>query len=358
MANLGIPELIKPFRSGSDKGEFRLKKIIDKVENGEIFKTKNGDKILFYINEQIANAIQKYDFKYLSTIKNKPWFKDTDDLEYKVSSLLKTDEFGGKLEAADDNKKGVDPHEIMTAAIIYKYGKNGKQFPSSLINKYSSDRKLCSNDIERLKPYGSKVKGSKQIEIDSFTNDFDAYAQAISAANGFLKHLSSGSKVIEVHATGAAWGQEISKFAIKDHPLFGREHYNSSDLVVKTIKNGIIHWIGISLKKKPPQGADPTIINKTIVGMDGIFRTLVKRGEIPNREIHNIYNQRSIFFAKVIKKSLGSSDQKISSFAKKALGLKNSSEIASFIANDLDPLIKKGGSFSHSKKILKFANII
>lgn len=355
MANLGIPELIKPFRSGPDKGQFRLKKVIDKIESGEPFKTKLGDKVLFYINEEIGKAIQEYNFKYLSTVKTKSWFKDAEDVNYKVSSLLKTNEFGGKLESADDSKKGVDPHEIMTAAIIYKYGKNGKQFPSSLINKYSNDRELCSMDIERLKPYGNKVKGSKQIEVDSFTNDFDAYAQAISAANGFLKHLSSGSKVVEVHATGAAWGQEINQFAIKDHPLFGREHYNSSDLVVKTIKNGVFHWIGISLKKKPPEGNDPTIINKTIIGMDGIFRTLVKRGEIPNKEIHNIYNQRSIFFANVIKKALGSSDQKINSFAKKALGLKNSSEVASFIKDELDPLLKRGGSFSHNKKILKFA---
>jgi hypothetical protein len=355
MANLGIPELIKPFRSGPDKGQFRLKKVIDKIENGEPFKTKFGDKVLLYINEEIGKAIQEYDFKYLSGVKTQSWFKDFDDTKYKVSSLLKTNEFGGKLESTDDGKKGVDPHEIMTAAIIYKYGKNGKQFPSSLISRYSNDRELCSMDIERLKPYGSKVKGSKQIEVDSFTNDFDAYAQAISAANGFLKHLSSGSKVIEVHATGAAWGQEISKFAIKDHPLFGREHYNSSDLVVKTIKNGVVHWIGISLKKKPPEGADPTIINKTIVGMDGIFRTLVKRGEIPNKEIHNIYNQRSIFFANVIKKALASPDQKISSFARKALGLKNASEVSSFIKDELDPLVRKGGSFSQNKKILKFA---
>lgn len=355
MANLGIPELIKPFRSGPDKGQFRLKKVIDKIENGEPFKTKLGDKVLFYINEEIGKAIQEYNFKYLSTVKTQSWFKDVDDTKYKVSSLLKTNEFGGKLESADDGKKGVDPHEIMTAAIIYKYGKNGKQFPSSLISRYSNDRELCSMDIERLKPYGSKVKGSKQIEVDSFTNDFDAYAQAISAANGFLKHLSSGSKVIEVHATGAAWGQEISKFAIKDHPLFGREHYNSSDLVVKTIKNGVVHWIGISLKKKPPEGADPTIINKTIVGMDGIFRTLVKRGEIPNKEIHNIYNQRSIFFANVIKKALASPDQKVSSFARKALSLKNASEVSSFIKDELNPLVKRGGSFSQNKKILKFA---
>ena len=47
MANLGIPELIKPFRSGPDKGEFRLKKIIDKIDGGEVFKTKTGDKVLF-----------------------------------------------------------------------------------------------------------------------------------------------------------------------------------------------------------------------------------------------------------------------------------------------------------------------
>ena len=75
MANLGIPELIKPFRSGPDKGQFRLKKVIDKIENGEPFKTKFGDKVLLYINEEIGKAIQEYDFKYLSGVKTQSWFK-------------------------------------------------------------------------------------------------------------------------------------------------------------------------------------------------------------------------------------------------------------------------------------------
>ena len=94
MANLGIPELIKPFRSGPDKGEFRLKKIIDKIDGGEIFKTKTGDKVLFYSSKDIEKAIREYDFKHLSTVKTQPWFRDADDATYRVSSLLKTNEFG------------------------------------------------------------------------------------------------------------------------------------------------------------------------------------------------------------------------------------------------------------------------
>lgn len=356
-STLSIGELIKPFQRGPDKGQFRLKMVIDKIADEDPFRTaRDGDKILFYKDETIEKAITSYDFKTLSTMtrgaKGK-WFVDAEGNEYSASALSKTPQFGG----GGGSGASVDPHEIMTGAIILKYGATGKTFPQSKINKYSSDTSLCTKDIEDLKSFGSKVNGSKQVEVDSFDNDYQAFAQAISAANGFLEHLKSSSKVKEVYATGSKWAKEISKFAVKDHPLMKGAHYNSADLVVKVENGNGVDWIGISLKKKAlgPKEADPTVINKTIVGMDGLFRKLVGQGSLKNKDIHQIYNQRSIFFANVVKKTLSSSNPTIKNRAMKIYGLKTQADIQKFIIDKIDKPLKKGGNLNEGKKILKLA---
>ena len=47
-STLSIGELIKPFQRGPDKGQFRLKMVIDKIADEDPFRTaRDGDKILF-----------------------------------------------------------------------------------------------------------------------------------------------------------------------------------------------------------------------------------------------------------------------------------------------------------------------
>ena len=54
---------------------------------------------------------------------------------------------------------------------------------------------------KKLKKFGDDIvttESDKDQKIEQFSLNFEAYAQAISAANGFLENLDSGSKVEKV----------------------------------------------------------------------------------------------------------------------------------------------------------------
>jgi len=329
MASLNFNEITKTFgRSSPYSGELRLTEITRKIESKSPFVMKSGgDKVLTFKKEKDGtDAIKKayesldLDIIYKSSTKRNSSFIDSDGNDVGLTELTKTNEFGGEMESKGG---GSDPHELMTASLILHYGKKGKKgVPKNVYSNLRNSSRVLIALKETAKnivmPQGDFVK-----KVEAFDYNFESYAQAISAADGFLKNLDSGSKVTKVYGTGRSWDKILKKYKIDDHLLFGKKDYNSSDLVVEVSKTGVAKcFVGISLKKKGIglKAKDPTVINKTVIGTDGLFKSLVKRGYTDMYpKLKNVYKQRSQFFYNVIEASLKSKDTRTSGNAKKIL---------------------------------------
>ena len=339
MASLNFAEITKPFRQSPYN--LRLTKITEKIESKTPFVMESGeDKVLTFKTPDIKKAYESFDpdiiHKY-STKRNSS-FIDSDGNDVGLTELTKTQEFGSTTATKEG---GPDPHELMTASLILRYGRKGKK---GVPKNVYSDLKIASKVLIALKANAKNIdmpQGDLKKKVEAFDCDFESYAQAISAANGFLKNLDSGSKVTKVYGTGRSWDKILKKYKIDDHLLFGKKDYNSSDLVVEVSKTGDAKcFVGISLKKKGTglKAIDPTIINKTVIGTDGLFKSLVKQGYTDMYpKLKNVYKQRSQFFYNVIEKSLESKDTKISGNAKKML-LKNGQSVDDYLIGD----VKKG----------------
>ena len=192
----------------------------------------------------------------------------------------------------------------MTAALIAQYGGSRRKVPTSEYESLSA----ADKHIKKLKSVAGRVKGHKPKDIAAFDGDYANYARAVSAANGFLSKLNTNSKVREVYQTGAKWSTEIAKYGMNSHELFGKQNYNSSDIVIRVESaENTKKIIGVSLKKKnKEQSADPTVINKTVMGERGLFSALVKQKDMPILEKHlgKLYQARAQFFFNVIKSAL------------------------------------------------------
>ena len=342
MASLNFAEIIKTFgRSSPYSGELRLTEITRKIESKSPFVMKSGgDKVLTFKTGDIKKAYESLDLDiiYKSSTKRNSSFIDSDGNDVGLTELTKTNEFGGEMESQGSSP---DPHELMTASLILRYGRKGKK---GVPKNVYSDLKIASKVLIALKANAKNIdmpQGDLKKKVEAFDCDFQSYAQAISAADGFLKNLDSGSKVTKVYGTGRSWDKIRKNYKIDDHLLFGKKDYNSSDLVVEVSKTGDAKcFVGISLKKKGTglKAKDPTIINKTVIGTDGLFKSLVKRGYTDMYpKLKNVYKQRSQFFYNVIEKSLESEDTKISGNAKKIL-LKNGQSVDDYLIGD----VKKG----------------
>jgi hypothetical protein len=321
MASLNFAEITKPFRQSPYN--LRLTKITEKIKSKTPFVMESGeDKVLTFKTPDIEKAYESFDpdiiHKY-STKRNSS-FIDSDGNDVGLTELTKTQEFGSTTATKEG---GPDPHELMTASLILRYGRKGKK---GVPKNVYSDLKIASKVLIALKANAKNIdmpQGDLKKKVEAFDCDFESYAQAISAANGFLKNLDSGSKVTKVYGTGRSWDKILKKYKIDDHLLFGKKDYNSSDLVVEVSKTGDAKcFVGISLKKKGTglKAKDPTIINKTVIGNSGLFEYLKKQGYTDiDSKLKNVYKQRSQFFYNVIEKSLESEDTKISGNAKKIL---------------------------------------
>ena len=140
----------------------------------------------------------------------------------------------------------------MTAALILKHGQGGKAKGTIPASEYN-DLNKAKTAIRALRSYARSVvytSGDKTNLITAFEGDYANYGKAISAANGFLASLGTGSRVHRVHATGQQWLKILSKyFAINNHEYFGKKSYNSSDLIVEVHRQDRIKlFVGISLK--------------------------------------------------------------------------------------------------------------
>lgn len=335
MSALGFAEIVKTFgRSSPNAGELRLTQITSKINAQSEFEMENGpNKLLYFKTDAIKNAYENFDLDTIQrfSTKRNPAFVDADGNDVGLTELTKTSEFGG---AAGARGSGPDPHELMTAALILHYGRRGRREVPR--NAYSNLRN-ASRILLALKATANQIdttEGDARDKIDAFDNNFEPYAQAISAANGFLTNLDTGSKVTKVYGTGRRWADILRPYKIDDHLLFGKKDYNSSDLIVEVSKSGGAKcFVGISLKKKGTglTAQDPTVINKTVVGTDGLFKSLVKQGYADlYPKLKNVYRQRSQFFYNVIEASLNSNDSRTRDHARRVLGI-SGSEIPTYL---------------------------
>ena len=269
MAALNFGDLLKVFHSGPLKGQKRYAMINKKIKEKTPFILTSGDaKILEYITGTVRTKFLNGNLAEIASVaaqKNQP-LKDEDGQTYSIRQLEKTEEFGGKSGGGKPDG-GADPHELMTAAIIAKYGASGgSKVPVSAYNTLPQAEKTLTT----LKSVAATVDGKRQKDIDAFDGDFENYAKAISAANGFLGAMQASSRVKKVFITGKKWSKEVSKYRVTNHEYFGKKDYNSSDIVVdlasKRNSKPYRILVGISLKKKKrTTDKDPTIINNSYI---------------------------------------------------------------------------------------------
>ena len=339
MSKLRFSEIVKPFRRNFPRaGELRLTAITRKIESQSPFVMESGpNKILYFKNDTVKSAYETLDLDTIHrfSTKRNAAFIDSNGNNVGLTELTKTNEFGGAGGGASMGP-GPDPHEIMTAALILHYGKRGKREVPR--NAYSNLRN-ASRVLIALKTTARQIdttEGDFDDKVDAFDNNFNTYAKAISAANGFLTNLDSGSKVTKVYGTGRRWADILRPYKIDDHLLFGKRDYNSSDLIVEVSKSARAKcFVGISLKKKETglRAKDPTLINKTVVGTDGLFKSLVKQGYADvYPKLKNVYKQRSQFFYNVIEASLNSTDARTRDHARRVLRI-SESEVPTYLTN-------------------------
>ena len=333
MAALTANEILKPFYSGEMVGKERYHMIIRKIENNEPFKINKGGLEILKFKEETSLRILKSDNP--ESIHNhfkgsaKPFIFQTDvkgTNPFGIRQLEKTAEFGGGGAAG----KKIDPHELMTAALILQHGRSGGGVVPS--GDYITLQK-AKNSIKTLQSYARSIvyaSPNRSDTIKAFTGDYANYAKAISAANGFLRDLAPNSKVHRVHATGQQWIKILAKyFAINQHEYFGDKDYNSSDLIVEVSRQDKIKlFVGISLKKKGirPKEKDPTIINKTVLGEGGLLTYFLGEEAKKNgvtRALNELYLSRSTFFYNVIAAALDPEDQETQRSTMRKLNISN-----------------------------------
>jgi len=177
-----------------------------------------------------------------------------------------------------------DPHEVMTGSLI----KIGRVFNvSQLNNKNPKEREEALDKLTRIiAKNASKVKGSKQNEIESIKGDFVNLAKALSVSNYVVNLLVNkyGYKINNVYQTGARWDTKVRAFEgfnpkqLKSQDFIIKA-YNSSDLIIEFSKGKITHYWGLSLKKKGvgKNEPDPTLLNKPVTGK-GSFKSSTGKG--------------------------------------------------------------------------------
>ena len=161
-----------------------------------------------------------------------------------------------------------DPHELMTGTLISM----GKIIPVANINTMNvADRNEALNKItQEIHSNYTQVDGNSPKEAKLIEGDFVNLAKAISVSN-WVNYLMkrNGATVNKVFQTGAKWATELKKAGLKgSDPTKDQliKAYNSSDLIVKFTKDGVVYYWGLSLKKKSAANDDPTLLNKPLVG--------------------------------------------------------------------------------------------
>ena len=331
MASLTVNEILKPFYSGEMVGKERYHMLTKKMENNEPFQMTSGSLEVLKFKEESSLRILKSDnpeaiFNHFKG-RARPFIFESDARgvnPFGIRQLEKSAEFGG----GGASGKKLDPHELMTAALIFQHGRTGGGVVPS--GDYTSLDKAKSS-IKTLQSYARSIVYASQNRpalIQAFTGDYSNYARAISAANGFLRDLAPNSRVHRVHATGQQWTRILSKyFRVSQSEYFGNKDYNSSDLIVEVVRRDRIKlFVGISLKKKGVKAnePDPTIINRTITGEKGLLTYILGTESSTtgvSQKLKEIYLARSTFFYNVIAAALDPEDRTTQLFTMKKLNI-------------------------------------
>ena len=197
-----------------------------------------------------------------------------------------------------------DPHELMTAILIRL---QKKVVLSNINRKADAKRQEAYKElVDDLYQNANKVIGGSGLAgfyIDPPTNnepDLVNLAKALSVSNFILQKIGRNATVNEVWQTGKQWANEISRFNPDSKDI---KNYNSSDIIVKfttTGPKGGVHYWGISLKKKGITDAEPTLLNKPLMGAKGFIAKKMSQEE---RGI--VDAAKKDFFVRAIKRKLG-----------------------------------------------------
>ena len=196
-----------------------------------------------------------------------------------------------------------DPHELMTAILI----RLQKKVVLGNINRKKDDKRqeAYKELVDELAANANKVVGGSGLNgfyIDgSAKNEPDLVnlAKALSVSNFILQKIGKNATVNAVWQTGKQWANEISKFNPDSKDI---KNYNSSDIIVKfttTGSKGGVHYWGISLKKKGITDAEPTLLNKPLMGARGFIS---KKMEKADRDV--VDNAKKDFFVRAIQRKL------------------------------------------------------
>ena len=190
----------------------------------------------------------------------------------------------------------VDPHEMMTAALILR----GKEVDVSQLNL--DVRQNATKLVEDLSTISNKIGGGTgdagffSTVGDSKVPSYVNLAKAIPIANYVLKDIPKSATIKKVYQTGGSWHADIPKHFNPDTDVI--KNYNSSDIVIRlhtTGKNEAEHWWGISLKKRAIKEPSPTLLNKPVVGKVGFLT-----GRFSPADVTNINDQKDKFFRQVL----------------------------------------------------------
>ena len=320
MAGLNYLNLTKELRRGPFQGRMALNVITHKINNNQSFEIERDRPAeLLFTEPSLERAFETDDLGAIETAyrERREFFYDKNDTSrrFKVTQLTRTTDLGGQSGGASPG----DPHELMTAALILQYGSQGIR---GVPPRSYRDGNGIQTSITEMQEYAEDVEGNipkKEEKMAIFGDKLPDFAMAVSAANGFLRNLAPSSRVHKVYATGSSWNTVLQRYRIKGdssgsdgHLFFGKEDYNSSDLIVEVHNGNEPVFIGISLKKKgiSKSAADPTVLNKTVMGTDGLLRSLVKQGYVTAvRDYVDIHKKRAQFWYDVIKETLTHSNR-------------------------------------------------
>lgn len=198
-----------------------------------------------------------------------------------------------------------DPHELMTAILI----RLQKKVVLGNINRKKDDKRheAYKELVDELAANANKVVGGSGLSgfyIDGAEKnepDLVNLAKALSVSNFIIQKIGKNATVNAVWQTGKQWASEISKFNPDSDDI---KNYNSSDIVIKFTttsgKSPGVHYWGISLKKKGITDAEPTLLNKPLMGTKGYISKKMKN----KADRDAVDDAKKDFFVKVIQRKL------------------------------------------------------
>tara|TARA_Y100001963_G_C6762633_1_gene440361 strand:- start:768 stop:2021 length:1254 start_codon:yes stop_codon:yes gene_type:complete len=179
-----------------------------------------------------------------------------------------------------------DPHEVMTAALILRNKPvDINQLNSDSINNATKlVQELVDQWVKKIEG-GSGDSGfftkSGTTKVPNMVN----LAKALSVSNYVVDQIKGKGDIKTVWQTGKHWLGEISKF----NPDTGTiKNYNSSDVILKIETNGkneADHFWGLSLKKRGIKEAEPTLLNKPVLGDVGFMTKRLESADVDAIEV-------------------------------------------------------------------------